>query len=106
MKELLTSGVDSAQCLAKIDELVEIVSFKQTELGTMENRLMSVLDEISTQYENLASSRSTIRDVDMAKVGSVYIKQQILQDASATLLSSTQNIQYQNVLGLLQSLSG
>ena len=106
LKELLTSGVDSAQCLAKIDELVEIVSLKQTELGTMENRLMSVLDEISTQYENLASSRSTIRDVDMTKVGSVYIKQQILQDASATLLSSTHNIQYQNVLGLLQSLSG
>ena len=106
LKDLLTSGVDSAQCLAKIDELVEIVSLKQTELGTMENRLMSVLDEISTQYENLASSRSTIRDVDMAKVGSVYIKQQILQDASATLHSSTQIIQYQNVMGLLQSLNG
>ena len=105
LKELLTSGVDSAQYLAKIDELVEIVSLKQTELGTMENRLMSVLDEISTQYENLVSSHSTIKDADMAKVSSQYIQQQILQDASATLLASTQNIQAQNVLGLIQSLS-
>ena len=72
----------------------------------MENRLMSVLDEISTQYENLVSSHSTIKDADMAKVSSQYIQQQILQDASATLLASTQNIQAQNVLGLIQSLRG
>ena len=104
LKDLLTSGVDSAQCLAKIDELVEIVSLKQTELGTMENRLMSVLDEISTQYENLASSYSTIHDADIADVSSSYIKQQIIQQAGASLLASTQNIQYQNVMGLLQSL--
>ena len=106
LKELLTNGVDSTQCLAKIDELVEVVSLKQTELGTMENRLMSVLDEISTQYENLVSSHSTIKNADMAKVSSQYIQQQILQDASATLLASTQNIQAQNVLGLIQSLRG
>ena len=104
LKDLLTSGVDSAQCLAKIDELVEIVSLKQTELGTMENRLMSVLDEISTQYENLASSYSTIHDADIADVSSSYIKQQIIQQAGASLLASTQNVQYQNVMGLLQSL--
>ena len=104
LKELLTNGVDSTQCLAKIDELVEIVSLKQTELGTMENRLMSVLDEISTQYENLASSYSTIHDADIADVSSSYIKQQIIQQAGASLLASTQNIQYQNVMGLLQSL--
>ena len=104
LNELLVSGIDSEGCLAKIDELVNVVSLKQTELGTMENRLMSVLDEISTQYENLASSYSTIHDADIADVSSSYIKQQIIQQAGASLLASTQNIQYQNVMGLLQSL--
>ena len=100
------NNIGGANSITTIDKVINILSERQTQIGAVQNRLESVLDEISTQYENLASSRSTIRDVDMAKVGSVYIKQQILQDASATLLSSTQNIQYQNVLGLLQSLSG
>ena len=102
----INGDISSDTALLAIDDFIKLLAEQATQLGAVENRLMSVLDEISTQYENLASSRSTIHDVDMAKVGSVYIKQQILQDASATLLSSTQNIQYQNVLGLLQSLSG
>ena len=81
-----------------------MTSRKQVEFGAMQNRLNSALDEISTQYENLVSSHSTIKDADMAKVSSQYIQQQILQDASATLLASSQNIQAQNVLGLIQSL--
>ena len=38
--------------------------------------------------QNLASSRSTIRDADMEKLSSTYIQQQILQEASATLLAT------------------
>ena len=51
-------------------------------------RLESALDEISTQYENLVSSRSTLRDADIAEVSSHYIQQQILQQASATLMAT------------------
>ena len=40
------------------------------------------------QYNNLASSRSTIRDADIAEVSSHYIQQQILQQASSTLLAT------------------
>ena len=68
--------------------MLETVSAKQTEYGAAQNRLESALDEISTQYENLVSSRSTIRDADIAEVSSDYIRQQILQQASATLMST------------------
>ena len=64
------------------------INAKQTEFGAVENRLMSVLEEISIQYDNLVSSRSTLRDADIAEVSSEYIRQQILQQASATLLST------------------
>ena len=67
---------------------MNVVSLKQTELGMMENRLMSVLDEINIKYDNLVSSRSTIRDADIAEVSAHYIQQQILQQASATLLAT------------------
>ena len=73
---------------SKIDKLVKTVSAKQTEFGAAQNRLESALEEISTHYENLSSSRSTLKDADIANVSSQYIKQQILQQASATLLAT------------------
>ena len=88
-----------------LDNYIQLISNKQTELGATQNRLESALDEISTQYENLVSSRSTIRDADMAELSSTYIQQQILQDASATLMATSQNLRAESLLGLIQSLS-
>ena len=73
--------------IAELDEMIKTINAKQTELGAYINRLESVLDEISIKYDNLVSSRSTIRDADLAEESSIYIQQQILQQASATLLS-------------------
>ena len=81
-------GLGKADYLSQIDTLLNTVNSKQTDYGAAQNRLESALDEISTQYENLVSSRSTLRDADIAEVSSEYIKQQILQQASATLLST------------------
>ena len=103
--DILDFDILSDDSLNNLDNFLNTLSEKSTMLGSVSNRLESVLDEILIQHDNLVSSRSTIRDADIAKVSSSYIKQQILQQASATLLSSAQNIQAQNVLGLLQSLS-
>ena len=74
--------------LASIDSILSSVSEKQTHFGAISNRLESVLEEITIQRDNLVSSRSTIRDADIAEVSSHYIQQQILQQASATLLAT------------------
>ena len=71
-----------------IDEILSIVNSKSTKFGAVQNRLESALDEIETQYNNLVSSRSTLRDADIAEESSAYIRQQILQEASATLLAT------------------
>jgi len=89
LDEFRQIGADTTtDYLTLIDEALNTISAKQTELGSTSNRLMSVLDEISIQYENLVSSRSTIRDADIAEVSASYIQQQILQQASATLLAT------------------
>ena len=67
--------------------IINTISAKQTELGAFENRLEAALEEISIRYENMVSSRSTLRDADLSEITSIYIQQQILQQASATLLS-------------------
>ena len=87
--DLRMIGLDTTtDFLSQIDNMLATVNAKQTEFGAIENRLNSALDEISIQYDNLVSSRSTIRDADIAEVSSEYIRQQILQQASATLLAT------------------
>ena len=81
-------GLDDTDYLSVIDDMLSIVNAKQTEFGAVQNRLESALDEISIHYENLVSSRSTLRDADIAEVSSEYIREQILQQASATLLAT------------------
>ena len=88
IEDLRDIGLDDTDYLLKIDEFLASINDKQTEFGAVENRLMSVLEEISIQYDNLVSSRSTLRDADIAEVSSEYIRQQILQEASATLLAA------------------
>lgn len=74
--------------LSKIDSMLEKISTKQTELGAVSNRLESALEQISVSYENLVSSLSTIQDADIGEVSSEYLRQQILQQASATLMAT------------------
>ena len=88
LSSLLQTGIEDESVLKQIDTLVNQVSLKQTEIGTAQNRLASVLEEISIKYDNLVSSRSTIQDADIAEESSVYIRNQILQQAAATLLAT------------------
>ena len=88
LQSVLNAGIEDAATLSKIDEIAKIVSLKQTELGTVSNRLESVLEQINIQYDNLISAQSTIRDADIAEESSAYIRNQILQQASATLLAT------------------
>ena len=86
--EFRNIGLSTFDYLKQLDEMLEVLNTRQVEFGAMQNRLESVLDEITIRRENLLSSLSTIRDADIAEVSSTYIQQQILQQASATLLAT------------------
>ena len=64
------------------------------------NRLNSAIDATDIQKENLIEAISTLKDTDVAKESSNYIKYQILQQSSATLLQ-TANQQPQIALNLI-----
>ena len=84
----LTTNAGAVQAIEDIDNLLLQVSNKQTEFGAVQNRLDSVLESLSINIENLTSSKSTITDADIATDSSEYIRNQILQQASATLLAT------------------
>jgi flagellin len=77
-----------AKMLDKIDEMINIISDRITTLGAAQNRIESAIESIGVQSENITSSLSTLRDADVAQESSNYIKAQILQQASATLLAT------------------
>ena len=81
-------NIASDEALAAINDFTNLLSEKSTQLGAVQNRLDSAIESITVNMENLTSSLSTIRDADIAEVSSEYIRQQILQQASATLLAT------------------
>ena len=84
----LSSRESSLASLETIDETLKSVNEQLLKIGSVINRLEMVLDEQNIKLENMLSTRSTLRDADIAELSSAYIQQQILQQASATLLAT------------------
>ena len=78
--------------LEKLDTVISKLSSRATDLGAAQNRVESAISAIDVQSQNLTSSLSTIRDTDVAEESSKYIQAQILQQASATLLSTANQL--------------
>ncbi len=88
LKDILTEGCTSDSAYTAIKTFINTLSQKETEFGAVANRLDSALESVQVSMDNLVSSRSTILDADMGKVSSDYLRQQILQQACATLMST------------------
>lgn len=84
----IASNQDARNALSRVDGYLNTISSKQTEQGAVYNRLESALESTTVAMENLTSSLSTIRDADIGTESSNYIKNQILQQAAATLLAT------------------
>ena len=86
------TGHSASDLLAEIDKVITAISKRATDLGAAQNRVESAISAIDVQSQNLTSSLSTIRDTDVAEESSKYIQAQILQQASATLLSTANQL--------------
>jgi flagellin len=87
--------------LASIDAAIANVSSTRGTLGATQNRLEHTLNNLATYQENLTSSESRIRDVDMAEEMVNFTKLQILQQAGTSMLAQA-NQSSQGVLSLLR----
>ena len=96
----VSTTTNARNALDDIDAVLDTITAKQTEFGAIQNRLESVIDSLDVSIENTTSSLSTIKDADIAKVSSDFIRAQILQQASASLLA-TANQSPSIALGLL-----
>lgn len=87
----LTTAIDSsanAQAfLAEVDAAINAVNIKRGNLGAFVNRLEGTSNNLSIGIENLSSSESRIRNVDVAMESANLTRNQILQQASNTILA-------------------
>ena len=74
--------------LTKIDEAIDKVTERKTKIGAYQNRISSAIDALEVQTTNMTSALSTVQDADIATESSNYIKNQILQQAAASLLTT------------------
>ena len=78
--------------LGFLDDAIEELSDRVTKIGSAQNRIASAIESIDVQSKNITSSLSTLRDTDVAEESSNFIQAQILQQASATLLSTANQL--------------
>jgi flagellin len=98
---LVDSAANAALAITAIDTAIETVSGERAKIGASQNRLEHTINNLSTASENMTSSESQIRDVDMAKEMTEFTKTNILSQAATAMLAQA-NQQPQNVLSLLK----
>ena len=91
----------AALTIDTIDEAIKNVSNARSTFGAVQNRLEHRLNNLATYQENLVSSESRIRDVDMASEMVNFTKLGILQQAGTSMLAQA-NQSPQGVLSLLR----
>ncbi|GKU76818.1 flagellin [Paenibacillus sp. L3-i20] len=87
--------------LADIETAIKAVSTQRATLGAKQNRLEYTSNNLGTTVENLTASESRIRDTDMASEMVKLTKNNILLQASQSMLAQA-NSQPQGVLSLLR----
>jgi len=96
-------GFDVLQtnALAILDDKIGAVDEERSNLGAIQNRFETALDNIQTTSTNLQAARSRIEDADYAVEVSSLTRAQILEQAGTSILAQA-NQSPQSVLSLLQ----
>lgn len=87
--------------MASMDSLIAVVDKKRAELGAVQNRFQATIRNQTNIAENLSGAKSRIKDADFAAETAMLTRNQILQQATTTILAQA-NQRPQSALSLLQ----
>jgi flagellin len=90
----------SQEALQTLDFALQQVSGLRAELGAVQSRFESTIDNLGVVTENLSAARSRIQDADFAAETANLTRAQILQQAGTSVLAQANSVP-QNVLALL-----
>jgi flagellin len=85
--EAVSTKLGSQTSLAVIDDALVQVNSIRSDLGAMQNRLQSTINNLAIADENLSAANSRIRDVDVAEESSELTRNSILMQAGTAVLA-------------------
>ena len=97
----VTSQTTSSAAITSIDSALAVVNTQRASLGAVQSRFQSVISNLQTSSQNLASAKSQITDADFAMETANLSRNQILQQAGVAMLAQA-NALPNNVLSLLK----
>ncbi|MGY8760029.1 MAG: flagellin, partial [Nitrospinaceae bacterium] len=95
------TATESLAALEAINTAIGDVSAIRGQVGSVQNRLMRTISNLSISVENLSAAESQIRDADIAEEVALLTRNQIMVQA-ATAMVGQANLIPQSVLQLLQ----
>ncbi len=96
----VASESEASAALTSIDNAISAIGGTRADLGALQNRFQSTIRNLSNVVENVSGARSRIKDTDFATETAELTRNQILQQASQTVLSQA-NQRPQAALSLL-----
>ncbi|MBV1893207.1 MAG: hypothetical protein KUG57_04110 [Ilumatobacteraceae bacterium] len=97
----VTTDAGAAAAIDALDTAIGSVSTQRGDLGALQNRFESMINNLQVTTENLVASESRIRDTDMASEMTNFTKTQILSQAGTAMLAQANQVP-QSVLSLLR----
>lgn len=88
----IDSKPGAQQSLAAVDYAIDYISAIRGDLGAIQNRLTSTVNNIGISVENLSAANSRIKDVDVADESSELTRSNILMQAGTSVLMQANNV--------------
>jgi flagellin len=105
LSSVATINVGTAQgatdALLVVDGALALISNNRAQLGAVQNRFVTTIENLQTNSENLSASRSRIQDADFAAETANLSRTQILQQAGTAMVAQANQLP-QGVLALLR----
>ena len=96
----VSGQTESADAIASVDKLIQVIDKQRAHLGAMQNRMESTIRNQSNISMNVSDARSRIRDTDFAEESAKLSQQTIIQQAASSMLTQA-NTRPQLALSLL-----
>jgi flagellin len=97
----MTTAAGADKAIANMDNALSAINGARADMGALQNRFQSVVNNLQTTTENLSSSRSRIQDTDFAAETAALTRAQVLQQAGTAMLAQANQVP-NGVLALLR----
>lgn len=88
----LTTATTSQNSIVLIDSAITNIANRRGDIGAVQNRLTTTVNNLQTMQENLSAANSRISDADVATESASFARTQILMQAGLSVLSQANQL--------------